>query len=62
MSGNEKTIDLPGVIRVKKQPGLEKVHGKRNSSALEALSTFCRASRDPKGEDQLWVAKSTRWG
>ena len=28
------------------------------SSPVEALSTFIRASRDPKEEQQLWVAKS----
>ena len=26
----------------------------------EALSTFIRASRDPKGEQEVWVAKSLR--
>ena len=30
------------------------------SSSGEALSTFIRASRDPKGEQQVWVAKSLR--
>ena len=30
------------------------------SSPGEALSTFIRASRDPKGEEQVWVAKSLR--
>ena len=32
------------------------------SSPGEALSTFIRASRDPKGETQLRVAKSTKLG
>ena len=32
------------------------------SSPGEALSTFIRASRDPKGETQLRVAKSTKVG
>ena len=27
-------------------------------SPVEALSTFIRASRDPKVEQQLWIAKS----
>ena len=45
-----------------------KVTGRRGfenekiKSPGEALSTFIRASRDPKGEQQVWVAKSIRNG
>ena len=34
----------------------------QTSNPGEALSTFIRASRDPKGETQLRVAKSTKMG
>ena len=32
----------------------------KNKNPGEALSTFIRASRDPKEEEQLWVARSIR--
>ena len=36
--------------------------GCKTSSDGKALSKFIRASRDPKGEQQLWVGKSIRNG
>ena len=43
----------------------KRTHRRRHrqiKSPGEALSTFIRASRDPKGETQLRVAKSTKFG